>query len=287
MIVGRRSSRESVSYRQDILELLDAHPEGLNTQEMNKYFDRKVNSHLHYLKSKNAIGIVKNDMEWNTYIPISEVPYETPVEIFIREKGLNRVRSTRNIVYNIKTSDILLSLEACPEGATPPELAEIMGVDLKSGEYKRLRSQLRKYTGPLLVRDPSEEGSKGEFIYRVGRVDSDMEDKLKKRKTPISYIYEGYDRCDIHLREGGRIPVKVVEDLVRCVEHTEVVKNITPKRIDMRIRFLDINGDAEYIITITNEEYTIIYSLEDRRSVSGAELVEFLKSRNECKEEIK
>lgn len=286
MIVGRRSSRESVSYRQDILELLDAHPEGLNTQEMNKYFDRKVNSHLHYLKSKNAIGIVKNDMEWNTYIPKSEVPYETPVEIFIREKGLNKVRSTRNIVYKIRTSDILLSLEACPEGATPPELAEIMGVDIKSGEYKQLRAQLRKYTGSLLVRDPSEEGSKGEFIYRVGRVDSDMEDKLKKRKTPISYIYEGYDRCDIHLREG-RIPVKVVEDLVRCIEHTEVVKNITPKCINMRIKFLDINGDEEYIITITNEEYTIIYSLEDRRSVSGAELVEFLKSQSECKEEIK
>lgn len=286
MIVGRRSNRESVSYRQDILELLDAHPEGLNTQEMNKYFNRKVNSHLHYLKSKNAIGIVKNDMEWNTYIPISEVPYETPVEIFIREKGLNKVRATRNIVYDIKTSDILLSLEACPEGATPTELAEIMGVDPKSGEYRRMRSQLLKYTGPLLVRSPKEGGRKGEFVYRVGRVDSNREDKLKKRKTPISYIYEGYDRCDIRLREG-RIPVKVVEDLVRCVEHTEVVKNITPKCIDMRIRFLDINGDEEYIITITNEEYAIIYSLEDRRSVSGAELLEFLKSQSECKEEIK
>lgn len=286
MNVGRRSNRESVSYRQDILELLDAHPEGLNTQEMNKYFNRKVNSHLHYLKSKNAIGIVKNDMEWNTYIPISEVPYETPVEIFIREKGLNNVRATRNIVYDIKTSDILLSLEACPEGATPTELAEIMGVDPKSGEYRRMRSQLLKYTGPLLVRSPKEGGRKGEFVYRVGRVDSNREDKLKKRKTPISYIYEGYDRCDIHLRER-RIPVKVVEDLVRCVEHTEVVKNITPKCIDMRIRFLDINGDEEYIITITNEEYAIIYSLEDRRSVSGAELLEFLKSQSECKEEIK
>lgn len=286
MIVGRRSSRESVSYRQAILELLDAHPEGLNTQEMNKYFNGRVNSHLQYLKSKNAIGIVKNDLDWNTYIPISEVPYETPVEIFIREKDLNRVGSTRNIVYKMKTSDILLSLEACPEGATPRELAEIMGVDIESGEYRRLRSQIMKYTGSLLVRGPRKGGSKGEFIYRVGRVDSDMEDRLKKRKTPIGYIYEGYDRCDIHLREGG-IPVKVVEDLVRCIEHTEVVKNITPKCINMRIRFLDINGDAEYIITITNEEYTIIYSLEDRRSVSGAELLEFLKSRSECKEEIK
>lgn len=279
MIVGRRSSTESVSNRRAILELLDAHPEGLNTQELNKYFNRRVNSHLQYLRSKNAIGIVRNDLDWNTYIPISEVPYETPVEIFIREKDLNRVGSTRNIVYKMKTSDILLSLEACPEGATPRELAEIMGVDIESGEYRRLRSQIMKYTGSLLVRGPRKGGSKGEFIYRVGRVDPNMEDKLKKRKTPISYIYEGYDRCDIHLREG-RIPVKVVEDLVRCVEHTEVVKNITPKCINMRIRFLDINGDAEYIINITNEAYTIIYSLEDRRDVSGIELLEFLKSRS-------
>lgn len=240
--------------RQIIVDVLYDWPQGLTSREIMKVTDfvsyGAVGTRLTSLRYGGFVGCLGEGTH-HTYVygHIHHMPYKTPT---IRHlESLGKGNSIKTI--NSSAPFILQTLEQHPDGLSAKDLMEVVGMPKRN--LNNMQYILDRFTGPLVEMISPESYKMADRVYRV--IGSESEECQKYYQSDITLIelYRKYERHTIPVREGY-ISRKNYGEISRLIKDVEEIKDITPKELNMKIRFRDENDNFDSL-TITNEGYTM------------------------------
>lgn len=271
-------SRSPNSCREDILQHIKLHPEGLTTKELTDayYSDAmdyvKVRYHLRALLSGRKIVVVNPEEQSKVFIHKDYDIKRSIVDEFFRENNIPKMSDRYPQPEGMERASrytILKLLETQFEPVSSYEIADMLGVGDIDSECQRIRLSLNDYVRRGLVKKASTDGVTGGISKYYIPYPSDKDrSEMINRDIPIGFLYSKYIRYKLEL-ESDEIPYKEGMEIVKCISNTYEIGADTPKEINLKIRVFN-NEKWVYSININNTNTEIVFR-DCRPTINGEE----------------